>query len=881
MRIYRYATLVLLGIVLSPFFASAQTNVNQLIWGDVVTDGEIGEIISDDRITIVEGGTYKVQLNIAKNAEITYASEDFYMPRGALYYIPNAASTGTSTREFVKSFRTADALLWEKQGVYELDIYGEAPPFLAIKNKVPFWKIALWLIIGQPAHADSPEDVFLGTIRFTITDKDAVAKCTINCNSNVLFLPGIEGSRLYRPDYKGGTDKLWEPNTDGDVQDLYMNADGTSARLDIYAKERDVLDELPDGVNIYKSFIAKMDDLKMDDAINDWEPIAYDWRLSLDDILNYGNDMKGRIYYSGDLRATSTPYIIQELKRLAASSKTGKVTIVAHSNGGLIAKRMTELLGPIESAQLIDKMIFVAVPQAGTPLAIPAGLHGYEQDILFGLITSKETARTFASNSLMEYNLLPSAQYFTQVDDPVVTFDASLPDWIARYGNTIHSQERLHDFLVDSYGRVNSQTGDINQLIQFSDSLLSNAETLHKDLDNWTSPAGVDLIQIAGWGVPKTVEGTTYKKKDTGVTPEADFTIDGDGTVVVPSALWTSTTTGAVNYWMDLNDYNRDHPFLSGFGLASFDHSRILETSQLLDFLSDQITNTTNPLSSYSYLFTEVPLSTDTRLRYSLHSPLTLNLYDNAGRHTGVSTSTGEVEEQIPGTYYAEFGDVKYVFTDASAPAHIVMDGYAQGTFTFNIDQYTGDTLVASTTFKDIPTTASTTAILNIQSDIATLSSMQIDENGDGENIITLAPKLGEAVSYEPPAPTPKIISAGGGNRDTSIPDSIIATTTSTGSINSPQASSVQVTTEPVTTSTTVIATSTKPAQEKKKPPTPAVATIQKENKNIPQTPLEIRSLTGQTASVYNASQQPLFARMGTAVYNGLHSFWLALKKFF
>ncbi|MSU74055.1 hypothetical protein EXS56_02865, partial [Candidatus Kaiserbacteria bacterium] len=371
------------------------------------------------------------------------------------------------------------------------------------------------------------------------------------CASNVLFLPGIETSRLYRPDYVGGTDRLWEPNIDSDVQDLYMNADGSSSRFDVYTKERDVIDELPSGANIYKSFIGKMNELKTSDTINDWEPIAYDWRLSLDDILTYGHKIQDRIYYSGDLRATSTPYIIQELKRLAAASKTKKVTIVAHSNGGLLAKRLTELLGPVESAKIIDKMIFVAVPQAGTPASIPAGLHGYEQDILYGLITSKETARTLAKNAPMEYQLLPSAKYFTYVDDPVITFDASLTDWIARYGSSIHSQSSLHTFLTDTFGRVDSQTGDSNQPIQLNDPLLLNAESLHISLDNWTPPAGVQLTQIAGWGVPKTVSGLTYKKKGTGVTPEPNFTIDGDGTVVVPSALWTSTAASTTNYWVD------------------------------------------------------------------------------------------------------------------------------------------------------------------------------------------------------------------------------------------------------------------------------------------------------------------------------------------
>ena len=589
---------------------------------------------------------------------------------------------------------------------------------------------------------------------FTLADP---CVATNTCVSNVMFLPGIEGSRLYRPDYNGGTDQLWEPNIDADVRDLYMNPDGTSTRVDVYARTGDILDELPNGENIYKSFIAKMNALRdTQHLINDWEPIAYDWRLSLDDILNYGNDINGRVYYSGDLRATSTPYIIQELRHLAATSKTGKVTIVAHSNGGLLAKRLTELLGSTESSNLIDKMIFIAVPQVGTPMAIPADLHGYKQDHVMGLVTSNSTARTLASASPMAYNLLPSAQYFTYVDDPVVTFDSTLPDWTSRYGSVIHSQSSLHQFLTDTYGRTDSQTGDFNQPTQLSNSLLSAAETLHATLDNWAPPTGVQLTQIAGWGIPKTVNGVIYKKNGTGVQLEPDFTIDGDGTVVVPSALWTSIAEGAMNYFVNLATWNSRFANTATFGLLGAEHGNIFEVPSLTQFVSDQIINIAKPLTNYAYFSMQSPIG-GSRLRYALHSPLTLNLYDNEGRHTGISTSTGQIEEQIPGTYYTEFGDVKYLFSDASTTAHVVMNGYAPGTFTFNVDQYSGDTLTASTTFKDIPTTPSSVVSLGIQSDISTLSSMIVDQNGDGTIDATLTPKLNGTVFLDTTPPEAKV----------------------------------------------------------------------------------------------------------------------------
>jgi len=586
------------------------------------------------------------------------------------------------------------------------------------------------------------------------TDTSLVAPpaCTENCFSNVLFLPGIESSRLYRPQIVGADEnKLWEPGGDDDVRDLYLRENGEGWRADIYTKEGDVLDELPVvGQNIYKSFIAKMDELKSSGQITDWQPAAYDWRLSLDEILSYGNNIDGQIYYSGRDRATSTPYIIQELRRLAASSKSGKVTIIAHSNGGLVAKQLTTVLGE-EASDLIDKMIFVAVPQAGTPMAAAAGLHGYDQALgPGGLAMSSEVARSFASTSPMFYHLLPSADYFTYVDDPIIKFDPVLTDWIERYGDVIHSEERLHDFLVDSYGRVDAETGDLDQPTQLKEHLLAAAESVHDNLDNWIPPEGVELIQIAGWGVPTTVSGLTYKKKGPAAKGEPNFTIDGDGTVVVPSALWTTTSASTTNYWLDLKKYNNDHKLVTLFGKINFDHSKILETDPTLSFLSDLVTDSVGPVDQYGYISLVAPPSTELRLRFALHSPLTLNAYDSFGNHTGISTTTNQIEEGIPGSYYTEFGDVKYLFTDPDIPVHIVMEGYDAGTFTFTAEELHGDDVQTSTAWQDMPVIPDTQVTIDQSGDFSTLSPLSIDKNGDGNADYHFAPVPNGTITFPP-----------------------------------------------------------------------------------------------------------------------------------
>ena len=100
------------------------------------------------------------------------------------------------------------------------------------------------------------------------------------CASNVLFLPGIEGSRLYEGTACGKLveEKLWEPVGDtflsilrgaGDdkVRDLSLDSSGSSVCSDIYVKEGDIVDTVR-GSNIYKSLIGEMNELEADDTIN-------------------------------------------------------------------------------------------------------------------------------------------------------------------------------------------------------------------------------------------------------------------------------------------------------------------------------------------------------------------------------------------------------------------------------------------------------------------------------------------------------------------------------------------------------------------------------------------------------------------------------------
>jgi len=597
------------------------------------------------------------------------------------------------------------------------------------------------------------------------------------CCSNVMFLPGIEGSRLYTP----GTlieNELWEPNRDNDGKLLEFDANGNSINQNIYTKVGDVVDRAykrfpiirdlaPD---IYTNFISDMDSLKSDGTINDWEPIAYDWRLPYDQILDSGKVAGDEISY---LSATDSPYIIQELKRLARDSKTGKVTIVAHSNGGLLAKDLMIKLQAEGISNLVDKIVFVAVPQTGAPDAIGALLHGFGTSIPIPTFFSANEGRELAENMPMTYNLLPSQAYFDSVTTPVITYDATstislIESSIAQYGQSINSYDNFEKFLLGREGRAEPSYDDLTYPSLANQFLLDSAANTHSTLDNWTPPANIKLIQIAGWG-DDTPSGIYYYQGvnhgEATLEYKPNLVVDGDGTVPVPSALATPTSPNVERYWLDLGKYNSDNK-------SDLSHGTIFNSQSLEDFLKNTIQNGTSSLPQY--LSTTSPSNVSgEELRFFLHSASsTLDVYDDLGNHTGISSTTGLVEENISGTTYKTFGDVTLVTIPAthlslastsssqtnsstsniSKPENpakvknpkikIVTTSNTSASVTIGVDDAVGNDILSSESFVDIPVSTSSVAEIDIATstpEISDISSVNIsDESNNSENFDVL-----------------------------------------------------------------------------------------------------------------------------------------------
>lgn len=586
--------------------------------------------------------------------------------------------------------------------------------------------------------------------------------CQENCYSNVMFLPGIKASRLYKTGSLGTEDRLWVPNFFGsDMEDLALDDNGSSIN-NVYTK--DVLDEvaIPTvGGNIYKSFLQKLSDLKEQKVINDYESFAYDWRQDVEDVAQNGTSYKGEVKSAVD-----------DLVKLAENSKSEKVTIVAHSNGGLLAKAIMIELEKKGLANKVDKIIMVGTPQMGTPLSMLSLLYGYDESALLGTLISREDARVLAENMPGAYGLLPSSEYFSRSENPFITFaseNTRYKKFSDAYGQHISNPQEFFDFLAGTEGRTNPDSDEVEKENNLNEKLLAQANEMHARLDNWTPPEGIKVIQIAGWGLD-TVSGVKYSEKekyncymaDSKIPScigmgeyepiyEPEFTVDGDEVVVTPSALMMSGSENVEKYWVDLKSNNR---FIS----INRKHKDLAEINSVLLFIDNVIKNDYQVLPEF--IEKERPSNYENskpELRMSLYSPLDIHLYDEKGNHTGPRKITVDghektvFETRIPNSYYYQYGDRKYVGFPEGQDMHISMEGYAIGTYTLKLDEVQvtddGEKILSNVEFSNLPTTENAKVDFDIPSNgLTEMTKLKADLDGDGKNEYELDGKEGEKI---------------------------------------------------------------------------------------------------------------------------------------
>ena len=612
-----------------------------------------------------------------------------------------------------------------------------------------------------------------------LTEKPVFEAVKSRCCSSVLFIPGLEASRIYRneSDALGVVHKnqLWEPNRNADVRKLFMNPNGSSTDSTIYVG--DPIDKALGISGIYGSFMKYLDDMRDGGTIEEWKSYGYDWRKPIVEVVA-----------GSERRSTTTDSLITILESMATRSKTGKVSIVAHSNGGLVAKYFVKTLVDIGKESLIDSVISVAVPYLGTPQAILGLLHGDNQSIAGGLILKQSIARELGLNMPSAYPLLPSSEYFSRVFGPSIAFASTTIAGIndGSYPKNIDTYDAQKAFILDkSKSRNVSVSSKLSMPIEGNVLLMNAAETLHTILDPFSWPTTIAKWAIVGWG-NRTAKGVVYSDKttcksvgggvDCVVTPiyTATTTSSGDGTVVVPSASYGAGEVVSI-----------DLPAQRVIDGKYIEHANILEASTTKSILgsilstpqesSGKIKKMVDRLSRLPGVTIGEPDASMNKsfLVISTHSPVELHVYDKNGNHTGPTSPPSGIsfegddqvldddlydffEEGVPGSSFemheGDSGDESFItlIDDHVEPYTVTIDGTGVGTFDYVVERIDDDVIIDRVEYVGVPVnplTVATSTVMTISGSISSSKSLasstilKVDFDGNGS--VDLSPRPG------------------------------------------------------------------------------------------------------------------------------------------
>lgn len=541
------------------------------------------------------------------------------------------------------------------------------------------------------------------------------------CASNVLFLPGIKGSVL-----KINNDTVWPPSFwSDDLPELALTDGGDSVNPVVV----DGVLETFYGTPIYRGFTSFMDELVASGTTTEWKALPYDWRFSPERILADGIRTPDGI---------KDP--IEEIEALAASSETGKVTIVAHSMGGLFGKAIIKKLQDEGKENLIDSFVMIGTPQLGTPQATASLLHGDSEGIGAGFIVNPAMSRKIAQNFQSTYDLLPSPRYFGEVTEPIIAFDASVAftqAWRDYWGPAIDSYTEFFSFITGSgVARTDPEFTQLWIPEILRTDLTENARNFHNIYDTYSFPDSIRVVQVAGWGAP-TVKAIKYKTRHSMQNYEPLFTREGDSTVVYPSAV---SSIADETYFFNLATYNALE------NIPDYKHRSLLSSSPVQETLISVIENKSISQNQYIVTTKPVPGNLADKLIVSTHSPVVLGAYDQSGHFTGISPNQDlgadvlSITEDIPDSAFLSFGDSQYLFLPKDGSYSVAFNGVGSGPTDIDIESFASDTATPVTTYTDIPTTDSTSATFIMNSASPQDAHIQVDSNNDGQTDTYVAP---------------------------------------------------------------------------------------------------------------------------------------------
>jgi pimeloyl-ACP methyl ester carboxylesterase len=507
----------------------------------------------------------------------------------------------------------------------------------------------------------------------------------------IIIVPGVTGSTLTK-DY-GDQSELW-PNiakmaispTDSFLNDLKLLQGGTpsSVRPVIIG---DIIRSVG-STDVWASMIATLEQNGYVEGTNLFV-LPYDWRLSNTQNQSLLNDA---------------------VANALAKSGKNKVNIIAHSMGGLLVK---DYIAQNPTAP-IDHLFYIAVPHLGAPKAFKTLMYGDTMGFDFSLgpvhipFLNADRVKAITQNMPSVYELLPSQKYIDTISHYVTDLSQS---------PVLLAFDAIHTFM--------SNDGRNEKMFPF-------AQALHDATDTLDS-APFSAYDFAGCGATKTIGGfiltTKQKLTLTGVhsVPEHRLMYTaGDGVVPVQSA---TAAIGATQYYVTAGSHGT-MPSVPDIQQA------------IVDILNAKNVTATTTISADAH---QCALAGDI---VEVHSPVTLDIYDEMHRHTG------DIEQNIPNVDYEMIGEEKFAFLPSGPTYTIINHGQAVGTYDMYISHSdTTDTITKETYFGDVAITEKSIGTVTVDPNTSDYT-IAMDDNGDGITDHSIDPSV-PGTDPVPPTPLP------------------------------------------------------------------------------------------------------------------------------
>lgn len=507
----------------------------------------------------------------------------------------------------------------------------------------------------------------------------------------IIFVPGILGTKLNKA--TAPFDEVWPGNlvlTKDSHLDFLILSTSTSSELPGQTiKVGNILDEAAAGYDVYKRILDGIQIFA--DRINGLLiKNPYDWRMGIGQTANE---------------------LGQKINNAAMQSESGKVTVIAHSMGGLLTR---EYLRTATTTSNISKIIFLGTPHLGAPKAGKLLLYGDTLNINFlGLGLNPDQAKKISQNFPSVYQLLPSKRYFSEVSPSYIYGPNS-----ADTANPVHlNYDATKTFLTNA---------------GLNAGLLKRAEDFHAALDDRAIPSNIKVYNIVGCGSP-TIDEIILLDND---KKKIQIAV-GDGTVPLGSATHGDDQSQRYYTTSRHTDLVRDKGPLT----------------QILNILDEKST-----LAEGMSTSTTICDFTQKWVSFATHSPVDLHVYDSQNRHLGPDAN-GDIEYGIPNSSYDTLGDNHFVTVpDSSTTTYrVVIDAYGSGSFDFDITKMDAVGITEKISFLNQPVATTTMATITYQSSVAS-PALLIDTDGNGQNDKTVAPTAvvvgSQAADITPPTIT-------------------------------------------------------------------------------------------------------------------------------